>query len=262
MQSILPALSRRLYAKSVAAVAALEHSMKWVVAAWVAVMSMLCGLRVAFAASPVDSLRSGLETGIPYVLIVAAPVAVFLFAWELIPRNRLIGQPQVRLARIGKWRSVDCVTARDHRLFGPTGLMASLLIGMLINVPLRSAEFLAGVPAVNGHSPDWAYAIFTAMTADLVLMNCLYVFAFVLAIRNVPSFPRFLLLVWGIDILSQLGIAQWVVHAGPVPGSVADALAELIAGNIKKTLISAAIWLPYLILSDRVNLTYRGRVRA
>jgi hypothetical protein len=27
-------------------------------------------------------------------------------------------------------------------------------------------------------------------------------------------------------------------------------------------LISAAVWLPYLIVSDRVNITYRQRVRA
>jgi hypothetical protein len=34
----------------------------------------------------------------------------------------------------------------------------------------------------------------------------------------------------------------------------------LLQGNIKKVMISMVIWLPYLILSERVNLTYRSRV--
>jgi hypothetical protein len=36
----------------------------------------------------------------------------------------------------------------------------------------------------------------------------------------------------------------------------------MLEGNLKKVLISAAIWLPYLILSDRVNVTYRQRIGA
>jgi hypothetical protein len=36
----------------------------------------------------------------------------------------------------------------------------------------------------------------------------------------------------------------------------------MLEGNLKKVLISVAIWLPYLLLSRRVNLTYRLRVPA
>ena len=50
-------------------------------------------------------------------------------------------------------RQVDCLTARQHKLFGPTGMMASLVIGMMLNIPVRSLEFLAAVPAMNGHAP-------------------------------------------------------------------------------------------------------------
>jgi hypothetical protein len=39
------------------------------------------------------------------------------------------------------------------------------------------------------------------------------------------------------------------------------ATVALVHGNIAKVLISAFVWLPYLILSDRVNITYRQRVR-
>jgi hypothetical protein len=43
---------------------------------------------------------------------------------------------------------------------------------------------------------------------------------------------------------------------------VAAALTALLTGNVKKVLISIAVWLPYLLLSARVNVTYRHRVPA
>jgi hypothetical protein len=36
----------------------------------------------------------------------------------------------------------------------------------------------------------------------------------------------------------------------------------LLEGNVKKVLISAGLWLPYLLLSRRVNVTFRHRVPA
>ena len=60
--------------------------------------------------------------------------------------------------------------------------------------------------------------------------------------------------------LAQLGIAQLVVQIGDVPHAVELALAGLLEGNVKKVLISAALWLPYLLLSERVNVTFRNRV--
>jgi hypothetical protein len=43
---------------------------------------------------------------------------------------------------------------------------------------------------------------------------------------------------------------------------VAGALHHLLYGNVEKVLISVAIWLPYLLLSRRVNVTYRSRIPA
>jgi len=44
------------------------------------------------------------------------------------------------------------------------------------------------------------------------------------------------------------------------PAAVAAALQHLLHGNVTKVLISATFWLPYLLLSERVNVTYRSRV--
>jgi hypothetical protein len=117
------------------------------------------------------------------------------------------------------------------------------------------------MPAVSAGAPDWLATLHFAMSADAVLMSSLYVVAFVAALRRVPLFPRLLLLIWLVDITMQLLIAQSVT-ATAVPGDVASALHSLLEGNVKKTMISVVLWLPYLLLSARVNITYRHRVPA
>jgi hypothetical protein len=60
----------------------------------------------------------------------------------------------------------------------------------------------------------------------------------------------------------QLGIASIVAGTEGLPHSVAGALHALLDGNAKKVLISIGLWLPYLLMSKRVNVTYRHRVEA
>lgn len=140
--------------------------------------------------------------------------------------------------------------------------MASLLIGLLLNVVLRTGEFMLAVPALNGHAPAWGQQLFLTMAADVVVTGFFYVVCFVLALRNVPYFPRFMLFAWGLDIVAQLGIAKHIGTLADLPPMVAAPLQDLLYGNIQKVLISAVVWLPYLILSERVNVTYRLRTAA
>jgi hypothetical protein len=140
--------------------------------------------------------------------------------------------------------------------------MVSVLIGMLLNIPVRAAEYMVSMPPVGGDTPAWLSALHFAMTLDVVLFTSLYAVAFVAALRKVPLFPRLLATIWVADITMQLVTAKLVTSAGYVPPSVADALHSLLYGNIEKTLISVTIWLPYLLLSKRVNITYRHRVPA
>jgi hypothetical protein len=86
--------------------------------------------------------------------------------------------------------------------------------------------------------------------------------AFVAALRRVPLFPRLLLAIWIGDLAMQLVTANMVTRAGDLPPNVAVALQSLLQGNVKKVLISAALWLPYLLLSTRVNVTFRHRIPA
>jgi hypothetical protein len=140
--------------------------------------------------------------------------------------------------------------------------MVSLMVGMMLNVPVRALEYFAAMPPVGEGAPRWLSALHFAMTFDVVLFTSLYMIAFVAALRHVPLFPRLLAAIWCADLTMQLFTAELVVKAGHLPHGVALALESLLTGNVKKALISIALWLPYLLLSKRVNVTYRHRLPA
>lgn len=259
---MMSALRSRLYAKSVTLVGQLNANIPTILVAWVALASALCGLAMV---APVTAVSSGADAAVnalPYLLVVGAPVVSLLLALRWFPAGSLLAQPEIRLARLGRWRSVDCVTQRAMPLFGATGLMASLLLGMLVNIPIRTIEFLMAMPALGGHAPSWLASLYVLMLADVVVLTSLYAIAFVMALRHVPWFPRFLVLIWAFDLFAQTGIARAMAEVPDVPGVVRESLGSLLTGNLKKVLISIAIWMPYLLLSRRVNLTYRSRIPA
>lgn len=252
-----------LYRKSVAVVLSMQVNLERIVAIWILAAAFACGLRLAFPATPYDGTpwASGVSF-LPYLLVIGLPVATLLFGLKLFPMGQVHAQPAFRLAQIGHWRKIDCLQAREMSQFGLYGVMASLLLGIILNVPVRTLEFLGSVPALGSFSPPWFVSLYSVMLADVVILSSLYMFAFAMALRLAPLFPRFLVLVWGVDLLAQLGIAHMVSRIDAVPYAVDMALLNLLTGNMKKVLISAALWLPYLLLSERVNITFRHRVSA
>lgn len=253
---------RVLAARSLALVCKLEVGLPRLMLIWVMLAAFACGLRVAFAATPIVTAGDEIANALPYALLVGAPITTILLGLSAFPASTLHAQPGLRLARFGRWRRVDPIAARSLPLYGASGFMASLLVGILINVPIRTLEFLTSIPALGGMAPDWFRTLYVMMLVDLVLLSCLYAFSFVLALRHVPIFPRFLAGVWAIDVMMQICIARVMGNVAHLPGQVGSSLADMLEGNLKKVLISVALWLPYLLLSRRVNLTYRWRVPA
>jgi hypothetical protein len=185
-----------------------------------------------------------------------------VLALRWFARADRVPQPMIRLARIGRWRAIGPVAARRHKLYGTSGLMLPLLVGMLLNVPLRTAEYLAAMPALSGSVPEWLRTLNVMMTLDVVLLSSLYVIVFVAGLRRLPSFPRLLALVWLIDLAVQAGIAGAASTETGLPPPVSAALDGLLRANVMKALASVIIWLPYLLLSKRVNVTFRHRIPA
>lgn len=227
---------------------------------WVALASLIVGLKLGMAGPDPAGLHR-IASLLPYALVIAAPAGAFYLACRWFPKGAHHPQPRFRFSRLGRWRAA---TAADRAgpLNGPGGIMASLILGMLMNVPVRMLEFLAAMPALRQGQPSWFADLFAWSLADVVLLSTLYVVAAVMALRRVPLFPRFLLLVWMVDVAMQLAIAEGMAATPDLPVEVGHALGALLTGNLKKVLISVALWLPYLLLSRRVNLTYRGRVPA
>ena len=257
---MIDALKQRMHAKSAAILLSLENHMARIMLAWLAVAGLASVARIAL--SPIPGGMPDLPTIAPYLLLVFAPVASLMLAMRWFARGDDLPQPATRLARIGRWRSLGAGQARRHVLYGTSGIMVSLLVGMLLNIPMRAAEYLTAMPALSGPVPLWLGTLHALMTIDVILLSSLYAVAFVAALRRVPLFPRLLVAIWMTDLAMQLLTAQMVAGTPGLPPAVAGALHSLLDGNVKKVLISVALWLPYLLLSKRVNVTFRHRVPA
>lgn len=260
-KAALISLAAELHHRSRKLIAFLDVRMETLIVGWIGVTVAIGAVKVTLSPLPLQGMSGALITMLPYLLVAFAPIAGYRVASGSFPRGLLSAQPLTRLCRCGSWRKVDPISARQSPQFGPTGFMASLIIGILLNVPLRTFEFILAVPAIAPGAPQWAQALLFAMAFDVVVMNFFYMVCFVMALRSIPLFPRMLLFVWSIDVLMQLAIAEYVQTMAQLPSNVAGALLNLLQGNMQKVMISAVIWLPYLILSARVNITFRHRVR-
>lgn len=253
-------VTQHLQAKSAALLLTLENRLDRILQCWLIFAGLASAARIATA--PVPHAAGGIVSIVaPYLLLVSAPFVSTLLALHWFRNGPDQPQPGTRLASIGRWRAVPANEAKRHPLYGAGGIMVSLMVGMMLNVPVRALEYFAAMPPIGEQAPSWLVALHFAMTFDAVLFTSLYMIAFIAALRCVPLFPRLLAAIWIGDLAMQLLTAELVVRAGHLPQAVAVALESLLAGNVKKVLISVALWLPYLLLSKRVNVTYRHRVR-
>jgi hypothetical protein len=256
---MISTVRERLHAKSAAVLRSLDLRLERIMIGWLIVAGLACVARILI--SPTLGAPIGAATLAPYILVVLAPLASIIVAMRWFAQGDRMPQPAYRLARVGRWRQLPQSAARRHALYGTTGIMVSLLVGMLINIPVRTTEYLVTMPAITEGSPHWLFVLHTLMTLDVVTLSSLYAIAFVAALRKVPLFPRLLVAIWIADISMQLVVAQ-VAADGDLPAAVIAPLQALLNGNVNKVLVSVALWLPYLLLSSRVNITFRHRVAA
>lgn len=255
----LRSYAQRLYGKSVSVTRFLEKHMALVGLAWLLTAGPLSAWRLLNPAAPVHKLGDIVYDLLAYAIVIAAPMLGFMVAL-LASRSAMLASPNsIQFALWKRWHPLSPLEARTRPDFGAFGFLASLLVGLLLNVVIRTLEFMAAVPAMGAHAPAWGQALLGLMAADVALTGFFYMIAFVMALRTLPLFPRMLGFVWLLDITSQLYIARQIGRIADAPADVTGPLADLLHGNIMKVLISMLVWLPYLLLSERVNITYRHR---
>lgn len=253
-------ITDQMRSRSAALLLTVDNRLDRILQGWLLITGLLAAARIAF--TPIHMPVSSLSTIGSYLLLILAPFLSTLLALRWFRDGELQSQPRTRLAIAGGWRSVSRAEAQSHPLYGSGGIMVSLLVGIMLNVPVRAAEYLAAMPPMPDDAPRWLSVLHSAMTFDVVLFGSLYMIAFVAGLRRVPLFPRLLAAIWVGDLTMQLITAKLVAETGDVPPAVATALHHLLDGNVKKVLISVALWLPYLLLSKRVNVTFRHRLPA
>ncbi len=227
---------------------------------WAGVFFLAACLRILASPRFDPGLSGWLQLLGPYAAIALAPLAGYALAEASFPPARRTAPSEASLVQWGRWRKMRIGQARLHPLFGPAGFMASLLVGLLLNVVLRSFEFLLSMPALTTQAPDWGRELFVLMAADVGVMSFFYMVAFAFALHSVTLFPRMLGFCWLLDILVQLLIAQRIgIDSRPSAECRLPRLTSCSRAISSKSSISAFVWLPYLILSERVNVTYRHR---
>ena len=254
---MIDVLKQRLKAKSSALLLTMESRLDRIIFFWLGFAALASIVRIAV--SPIRAMPD-FATFAPYLLLTFAPAVSMVLALRWFSDGEAMPQPATRLARIGSWQNLGAGKARRHALYGTSGIMVSLLVGMLLNVPVRATEYFAAMPALTGTIPAWLNILHTMMTLDVVMLSSLYTIAFVAALRRVPLFPRLLAAIWLADLAMQMLTAQLVAGTAGLPVDVGVQLQHLLNGNVKKVLISVVLWLPYLLLSTRVNVTFRHRI--
>ena len=225
-------INERMNAKSAALLLTIDRRLDVILKYWLLVASFAAELRI------ITSLRSmpvaSLSTVSSYVLVVLAPFASTLVALRWFSNGHLYSQPMTRLARVGRWRSLTFAEARVHPLYGTSGIMVSLLVGMMLNVPSARRNIWRPCRRCPRRRRIGCRCCTSSMTFDVVVFTSLYMIAFVAALRRVPLFPRLLLAIWLGDLPCSWSTAQMVACDRPVPQTSLTALQAVLTGNVKE----------------------------
>lgn len=240
---------------------ALEPGVEYVIPVWSGLVLLAAVLKVMAAPTTAASWHDAVAMSLPFLAAGVAPLAGYRIACKAFPRGAEFSQPTLRLSNLGRWSAASRREARGARLAGPIGMLVSLIAGLLFMVLFRNLQFLAIIPAVSMADEYWAKSLSLALGVNVVLVCFFYTVCFVMALRAAPLFPRMLLFTWALDIALQLASAKFMAGANMPARLVAPFIATILE-NVAHVLISIALWGPYLLLSDQVNLLYRRRKRS
>src|SRR4051794_14674063 len=102
---MLDRMAERMRSRSAALVLAIDGRLDRILQLWLLFAGLVAAARIAFTRIP--SGAPDASTAASYLLVVLAPVASTLLALRWFRDGDELPQPVTRLARVGRWRTVE-----------------------------------------------------------------------------------------------------------------------------------------------------------
>src|ERR1044072_5459501 len=125
-------IRENLTVRSAALLLSIDNGLDRILMWWLLVAGLASTARIVLTPHPLPV--SAVSTLTSYMLLVVAPFASTLLALRWFADGHRQAQPVFRLAQVCRWRAVDRGEAERHPLYGTSGIMVSLLVGMMLNV--------------------------------------------------------------------------------------------------------------------------------
>src|SRR5262245_39772390 len=102
-------LSHKMTARSAALLLTIDNRLDRILKCWLLIAGLLAAARIAF--SPHPSGSAGLTTFTSYLLLVVAPFASTVLALRWFRDGHRQAQPTIRLAQVGRWKTLTRLEA-------------------------------------------------------------------------------------------------------------------------------------------------------
>jgi hypothetical protein len=170
------------------------------------------------------------------------------------------------VANEGRWATVPLEIAKRHALYGVGGWLWLVVLGNVIS-PIRIALSLgplySSIDYANLH-PRLAAFIYgeIVFNAIVVLWSVANLFLLFSKHRLFPRSLVGLLAFSSVFVPLDAFVARWVTDSIGQAMPWEEVFDTDTVREIGRSIVGAAIWIPYALMSRRVNVTYLNRVRA
>lgn len=165
-----------------------------------------------------------------------------------------------------RWATVPPEIAKQHPLYGVGGWLILVAIGMIaapVRILVTLAPVYGAIDYASLHPTMFAFVLGEiAVNAVLVLWSIANMF---LLFSKNPLFPRSwigLMALSAVFVPADAVITKLVVDSIGQPMDWGQIFDLDTTREIGRAIVGAAVWIPYALISRRVNVTFLGRVRA
>lgn len=169
------------------------------------------------------------------------------------------------MADTSGWTTVPVEIAKRHKLYGVGGWLILVAIGC-VAMPIRSVISLG--PLYSGIDFSSVHPTLSAFVVTEMALNAVFIIwalgnLFMLFNKHV-LFPRSyaaMIAFAGIFVIGDAIATKYIMDAIGQPVGWDWIFDAETSREIGRSVVAAAIWLPYVFVSRRVNVTFLNRVR-